>query len=456
MSLSGLTPTAALREKTDSAAYPSGAIGPSFAGPTTTGGMNKSTMHRVLQIAHVCHPDESMESRIGWRRATQAARRYQVTVLHGAPDSQSLLEARAGQLDLGDRLTFVPVERRGLGKLLNRTATTYYLGYRQWHRSAYKEARRLHERQSFDLVHQTTFSGFREPGYGWKLGVPFVWGPVGGTQSFPTAYLGQLGLRAAWIEVVRNAINAWQLRYSPHVRQAVRKSTVLIAATRRAQADLKRHQGVDAPVLLETGVDTPLGRPNRARKSGEPFKLLWAGRLRPWKTLPLLLKALPTLPADLDWRLRVLGVGPCAEAWRGLTERLGVADRVEWLGWPAYHDTLPHYRWADAFAFTSMRDTSGTGLLESLAAGTPVLGVDHQGAADILTAQCSLLAPVGRPQETIAGFSGHIERLARDEGLWLRLSEGAQERAEHYVWELQAKPFFAWYDGAIAANAAKS
>ncbi len=405
---------------------------------------------RVLQVAHACHPHQSMESRIGWYRAVHAARRHDVTVLHGDATNDALLRDEAQRLGIGDRMHFVGIDRCGLGEFFNRWATTYYVGYRLWHRCAFKEARRLHIEKPFDLAHQTTYCGYREPGEAWRLGVPFVWGPVGGTQAFPTAYLTQLAPRDAWIELCRNAINAWQLRFSRRVHGAIRRASVVVAATQKAADDLRKATGRMTPVLLETGLDIPIVPARAPRQPGEPLWILWSGRLRAWKTLPLLLKALPLLPPDVDWRLRILGVGPSEKAWRREAERLGVADRIEWLGWPDYRSTLPHYQWADVFAFTSMRDTSGTGLLEALASGTPIVGVDHQGAADIMTPECAVPVAVGAPKDTVRGMAVALTRLAREPDLWRRLSEGARAVAAERLWDGQADVLLGWYESAVA------
>lgn len=409
---------------------------------------------RVLQVSFSCHPDQSMESRIGWFRAVHAARRHEVTVLHGAEANDGLLRDEAQRLGIGDRLHFVSVNNTSLGAAMSRSATTYYAGYRLWHRCAYQTAKALHKQSPFDLVHQTTFCGYREPGDCWRLDAPFVWGPVGGTQAFPMAYLGQLDPRSAWVEVCRNAINAYQLRCCSRVRGASKRAAVVVAATNKAASDLTRLLGKRPPVQLETGLDEPVGPRRAPRAVGEPFNILWSGRLRAWKTLPLLLKALPLLPADVDWRLRVLGVGRCERQWRRLADRLGVSDRIEWKGWPSYRETLPHYRWAHAFAFTSMRDTSGTGLLEALAAGTPIVGVDHQGAADIMSPACAAPIPVGRPRDTIRGFSVALTRLAREPDAWQSLSDGARQRAESFQWERQADLLLDWYTTAVSVGAA--
>src|SRR5690349_6159857 len=88
---------------------------------------------RVLQVAHACHPHHSMESRIGWYRAVHAARRHDVTILHGDANNDGLLRDEAQRLGLGDRLRFIGVDRGPWGDFFNRWATTYYAGYRLWH-----------------------------------------------------------------------------------------------------------------------------------------------------------------------------------------------------------------------------------------------------------------------------------------------------------------------------------
>jgi hypothetical protein len=135
----------------------------------------------------------------------------------------------------------------------------------------------------------------------------------------------------------------------------------------------------------------------------------------------------------------VLGVGGCERRWRRLAERLGIASSIEWCGWGNYSQVLPHYQWADVFAFTSLRDTSGAGLLDALAAGVPIVGVDHQGAADIMTDQCAIRVPVSGPAATIAGFRDAIVSLAHDGELLERLSRGALVRSREFHWDRQGE-----------------
>lgn len=327
----------------------------------------------------------------------------------------------------------------------------WYREYERWQAKAMRLAEQLHQVEPFALVHQVNYCGFRNPGLGWRLGAPFVWGPIGGTQYFPWRFLRFAGVSGAAREVTRNVINYFQLRYSPRVREAARCSTRVIAATRLAQDDLLRLHGVPSDRELETGLDCPISAPRGPRQASAPLRILAAGRLQPWKGVPLLLHALAQLPASVSYEVRVLGEGPCGEAWRRLAQRLGVGHRVEFVGWPTYEETLPHYRWADVLTFTSLRDTSGTGLLESLAAGAPIIGLDHQGAADVMTDDCAIRVPVRRPQQVIEGIASGLVRLAESPDEWLRMSRAAQERAKHFCWGARQESTNALYRRVIEA-----
>ena len=87
---------------------------------------------------------------------------------------------------------------------------------------------------------------------------------------------------------------------------------------------------------------------------------------------------------------------------------MGVAGHIAWLGWLPHREAIEQYAWADAFVFSSLRDTTGTVVVEALAAGLPVICLDHQGVHDVVTDDCGLKIPVTTPREVIAGLSDAI------------------------------------------------
>lgn len=404
-------------------------------------------------LAYCCHPAGTMEQRNGWHRAVLAARAgFDVTVLY-CPSStdldDSLLTTQLPD-ELRQSIQFEPIQLTKSQQRWHDFEPTFYAAYKIWHRLAFERARELHHQHPFSMAHTVTLCGFREPGFLWRLGIPHFWGPLGGTHVYPFKFLGLLGWKDRFREVSRSCLNWLQLYCTPRVRQASRRSIAVIAATTAAQSTFKQSFGVPVLRELETGIESVRATPRPTRHPNDPLKILWAGRLRGWKAFPLLLYALARLPDGKSFQLRVLGDGSCLPQWKGLALHLGIADRIEWVSWPTYTETLPHYDWADVFAFTSLRDTSGTGLLEALAAGCPIISVNHQGAADIVDQTSGILVPVKNQEVTVQGFADAITSLQRSPELWKQLSDGARERAKQYRWDARLDWTRALYENGLA------
>jgi glycosyltransferase involved in cell wall biosynthesis len=203
---------------------------------------------------------------------------------------------------------------------------------------------------------------------------------------------------------------------------------------------------------LEIGIHEIANQPKPIRDDQRPLRLLWAGRLRTWKGLPLLLEGLAQLPKECPFELRVMGQGNLLRSWQRLANRLGIAEHVQWIGWPSYKEGLEQYRLADLYAFTSLRDTSGTGLLEALAAGTPLIGLDHQGFADIATATCAIRIQPESPSQVAKDFAAEIASISLDSPRLYRLGRGALERAKFYHWDRLAEGMDAAYSQVLKAS----
>lgn len=99
--------------------------------------------------------------------------------------------------------------------------------------------------------------------------------------------------------------------------------------------------------------------------------LLFVGRLRYYKGLDTLIRALPLVQAGLA----VAGTGPMAETWQALAAEAGVSARVAWLGEVADDDLPALYHLADLFVLPASHPSEAFGLVqvEAMAAGLPVV-----------------------------------------------------------------------------------
>ena len=381
---------------------------------------------RLILGAYACHPAQGSEPTVGWNRAVEASRFGHVEVI--THDDGPALRQAVGEQGLGG-LRFHVLPHTPLERWLRTQPGGYYQAYRMWSRRAYRLALDLHRRRPFDLAHQVNLCGYREPGDLWRLGVPFVWGPIGGTQNTPAAYLASGGARMLATEGARTALNGLQLRLSPRVRRAARTAEVLLAANSTVLRDVERAWGRPAHRLLETGVRA-VGTPRRwADRAPGPFRLLWAGEVVSRKGIRLVLRAHRQLAerAGPEVELVVAGDGP-------EMDRVRRTPGVRALGRIERPELLALYHRVDAFAFTSLRDTSGNVMLEALAAGLPVVYLDHQGAHDIGSPDSGIAVPVTAPQQSVDGLADAVTNLATDPALYDRLSQGAIRRAERFRW----------------------
>jgi glycosyltransferase involved in cell wall biosynthesis len=399
---------------------------------------------KVLLLAYLCSPHHGSEAKIGWNFAVEMAKHVDLWVIalddvYGEGTRRRLAERGpvAG-------LHFEWVARPRWLRALRRVPGMYYAAYNLWHRRAFRAAQRLHAQQHFDLVHQLNLCGYREPGYLWKLDAPFVWGPVGGTQNFPWRFLGEAGFLGAIGEAARSVANVLQLRLSRRVAGAAHAAAVLFTANSTNWRDFRRVHRLTPRLLLETGV-TAVEPAQRPPPAGRELHILWSGDLAPWKGLPLLLKALRQMPPEIPYQVRILGKGRLRKCYERLARACGVDRHITWLGWLPFDEALRQNAWADVLAFTSLRDTSGNVVLEALSAGVPVVCLDHQGAADMITDACGIKIPVTRPRQVTRELAQAITVLAQDHELRRRLSAGALRRAADYLWSARVEQVAAVY-----------
>lgn len=399
-----------------------------------------------------CCPNRGSEPGVGWNRAVGAARFCDVWVMTCEQDWRQTISDYLDKHGAIPGLQFVFVPHGALEMLLRRIPGMYYAAYHLWHRRAFRAARELHDQVKLDLTHQITFCGFREPSHLWRLPVPFVWGPIGGTQNYPWRFLWGAGWSAVVKETARTAANVLQLRFSRRVRNARRKAAAVLVANSFVQRQFTRVHPCQTSLLPDVGLASVAGSETGRRRADDGLRVLWSGLVEDHKALEILLEALATLPADVPCELRVLGSGSCLTRMQRLARRRGIEHRVTWLGWLPHAEAIAQFAWADVFLFTSLRDTTGTVLVEALGAGVPVVAFDHQGAADVVDATCGVKIAVTNRSDAVRRFGQVLTDLARRPSQLLALRRGCIERAEKYLWTRATERLIETYRRVLAAR----
>lgn len=186
-----------------------------------------------------------------------------------------------------------------------------------------------------------------------------------------------------------------------------------------------------------TGVDLDRFRPGdraalKAERGIEGPLVLAVGALIPRKGQALLIDALPLLPGVT---LALAGNGPDRTALATRAARLGVADRVRFLGSVA-HEALPGWlAAADVMALPSSSEGLANAWVEAIACGTPVV-ITHCGGARELVDRVEAGRIVARDPQAIG--AAVAELLAHPPA-----PENVRAAAARFTWEANSAALFA-------------
>lgn len=396
---------------------------------------------KVLISAYACSPYKGSEPAVGWGFVMELAKHHNLWVLVEEEKFRKDIEhyvAEHPEFPKSIRFFFIHKKRnRFLRKIW---PSSYYWYYHRWHQDAYQLAQELHQKVGFDIAHQLTMVGFREPGYLWKLEIPFVWGPIGGMGFFPLGFLSKVGLKGAIFYLGYNLLNFLQTHFSPRPRLAAKAAgSGLIVATSENQNGAKKYWSCTSTLIGEVGLPPmAICEPSR-RATCEPLRIVWTGLHISRKALNLGIEALRRLPVEIQWGLHVLGAGARTDIWKKLSKKLKIADHIKFHGALPRQDALSIMAKSHVLLITSLRDLTSTITIEALALGLPIICLDHCGFADVIDETCGIKIPLTNPKKVIIGLAEAIQKLAQDENLRFELAKGALLRAQDFSWDKKAE-----------------
>ena len=174
-------------------------------------------------------------------------------------------------------------------------------------------------------------------------------------------------------DVVRQ--QRWLRLYGPLLCRVLQRADRIMPTSPRYLATSKWLTPVrDRCTVVPLGVDAQRFRPPSVAFEGPPT-LLFVGRLRYYKGLGTLLRAMGDLPGV---RLNVVGSGPMQAEWQALSESLGLERRVTFFGEVSDASLPAYYRQAHLFVLpaNARSEAFGMVLLEAMASGLPCVSTE--------------------------------------------------------------------------------
>jgi len=281
----------------------------------------------------------------------------------------------------------------------------------------------LHRRERFDVIHchDVYPTGYLAVLCKEKLGVPIVLTSHGGDVNEGNIRISKPGMRPRYVRTVEQA------------------SALICIADFTADGYRKLSERHVPLVTIPNGIDlepfaTPWPRPLDLDKSIIAGKyVLFLGRLKERKGVDVLIDAIARLPAADNVQCVIAGSGEDEQMLRAKAASAQLENRVRFVGrvegatklyllQNAMCVVMPSRVW-EAFPLV---------LLESYAAGKPVIGSDIPGIADLIRQeQTGLLVP----QDSADDLAIAIERMMRNPDEIKRMGENAKRVAQNYSWK---------------------
>ena len=258
--------------------------------------------------------------------------------------------------------------------------------------------------------------------------------------------------------VVKKPVDAMLSAYFVN-RQS--KSDFVTMPTEKAIKDLIYSRGKDFSVpvaAVSNGVDLSHFKPGRANKEiYEKYRIpndcrtvLYVGRVDPEKKVGLVIDAFRRIMDKVPQAILVIvGDGVDKARLEEKVKKIGLAERVRFLGRVMAPDLYELYQIGDVFVTASEIETQGIVLIEAAATGLPLIAVDRGAVSEVcITGENGYLCEPGNVVE----ISEAMIKILSDDKLREKFSNNSIKIASEHDFEKTLDKFENIYNKVIKAK----
>lgn len=389
---------------------------------------------KVLISAYTCVPYAGSEPGVGWNIVQQMSRFHEVWVITETYNQQFIEPEMARQPlpNVHWHYYRIPRWQRWWYRYPQGEQLHYYL----WQLGVSKLARQLNAQIGFDVVHHATYVKYWAPVGASNLDVPFVWGPVGGGERSPSAFLATLNRKGQ----IKERLRTWIQRLShvdPNVRKTARRATVTLATTRETAQATRQLNGQAAHIMPVVALnDSELSEFGAIPLSGnQQPHFVSIGRLLDWKGFHLGLQAFAQIAEELPAaQYTIIGDGSDRARLETLAQEIGIAHRVTFTGNLSRSDMIETLARCDVLVHPSLHDSGGGVCAEAMAAGRPVICLDVGGPALQVTPATGYAIPAYQPPQAVRDIADAMRALAEPRTRQIMGNNARRHANRHLSW----------------------
>lgn len=396
---------------------------------------------KVLLSAYACEPGKGSEPGVGWNWALSLAKRgHEIWVLT-LSSNVAAIEKAFGGLSQVDRehLHFIYYDLPRWAAWWHKGERGVYLHYFLWQLGAYLAAKRWHAQERFALVHHVTFVSVRQPSFMGNLGIPFIFGPVGGGEHTPWHLRTGYNWRGWLKDALRDFANT-MVKFDPLMQRTFQQAQHIYTTSEQTRDLIPPRYWQKTTVQLGIASEPVSGARTPQPRDTAPhaLRVLYVGRFLFWKGMQFGLRAFAELlKKHPGARITLVGEGSDQLRWERLAQDLHIAGQIDWLPWLPQSELPPVYRAHDVLLFPSLHDSGGMVVLEAMSHGLPVICLKLGGPGVMVDASCGRAIDVFDASEAVVvqRLADALMGIAASPNLMLELSQGAVSKAASHSWD---------------------
>lgn len=397
----------------------------------------------VLYVSYSCDPYNGTEDKLGWSIPEESSKRNNVTVVTKEEHRASIEKYMKIHPDLVIDVHYIDVPQ--IYKTVFR-GFWYSMRMNIWNRRAFYVVKSLCKEKGIQIIHQVTPVEFRSIGnYGKIVNCKYICGPVGGAEYTPVA-LKDYTKGHTYIENIRRAIN-WLYRVYYSLTGRLSSCDYLMLANQETKEYLYSCiRSCETEVMTEIGVG--LDEISLIKESTSDIRVfLVAGRLIYRKGHKLLFDALKQLPKDLDYQCRIVGSGSEMQQLQDICKNDPYLKKhVVFTGKIPYTQMEKEYKNADVLIMPSLRETTGSVILEAMSKGIPVVTINKYGGRVILDSDVAWLYDGSTKDEIVGSLALKIQECILEPKEVVRKKQNAVNKARQYSWKNRCEKYQKIYE----------
>lgn len=403
----------------------------------------------ILVMAYAISPYRGSEYAVAWNYVMHMSKKNNLTVLYGTSDEH------IGETDTIDKylkehtvknVRFIAVQPNILTNLLNWPnrnglfVYTFYYAFAVWQRTAYNVAKEIIKTEHFDLVHNVGPIGYREPGYLWKLGLPYIWGPVGGANNAPLQLMKHMPLIGRMKQTFRNVANIIQFHTKHRLKLALKATDVLLTATSENQRKFKKVYHKDSIYFPENCITGEITLDESKFDNPSKYNIIAIGTLDSRKSIGIFLESLVQVYNRDMLHVDIVGDGPLRDNLQRFAKENGLDKLITWYGQLPRVKAVKVFNSAHLHVITSVSEGNPTTIWEAMSYGVPTMSFDHCGMHDTICDRCGIRVPIAkRYEDCVADIARNIDELLEHPERFHQLAHGVLECAKRYTWNEREK-----------------